>query len=450
MSFGGHIYSKNKNTSLYIAVLNSNGTVKWGANSTLQGVKGVIVPNSVAMDDSGNTYITGYFTDTVALGPVRLASSDFLNLFLAKYDTAGNVAWVQIATPGDKESIGVSLVTDSLGNVYITGGFADTLIIGSKRITTVKYGEDVFLARFSSAGTLSWIKSATLPSYWSYYYYMNTGRLLSIDKAGNLYMAGGFTDTIAFGPDTLYANSYGLFIVKYSPIGKVIWAKTNSPASYSAVKQYYPFSISCSKFGSFYLGGIFGDSIGYNSVEVKSDSAYPAFLFKFDTSGNAICAAAIDRTYPLYAAVGANPIADNVFLSGTLDSASTRATGCHFDTTDLTGINLFTFLAKYTCNTITGANEIRAKSEELRVYPNPNNGVFTISLSHPAAIAGSQTIVEIYNVMGQKVFATCQPQTPEGALIAVNIATQPNCIYFYRVLDESGGLIGEGKIIIQK
>jgi uncharacterized repeat protein (TIGR03803 family) len=95
----------------------------------------------------------------------------------------------------------------------------------------------------------------------------------------------------------------------------------------------------------------------------------------------------------------------------------------------------------------TGINQLSAISEELKVYPNPNNGQFTIQSS----VVSSQWSVQIYNVMGEKVFTeTLLPQTPKGALIAIDLSTQPNGGYLYRVLNESGGLIGSGKVVIER
>ncbi len=94
----------------------------------------------------------------------------------------------------------------------------------------------------------------------------------------------------------------------------------------------------------------------------------------------------------------------------------------------------------------TSVKESPATSESINLYPNPNSGSFTLSLSH----VNDKCTLEIYNVMGQKVNFSCQPRTPKGALIAINMENQPNGIYLYRVLKEDGGLVGEGKVVIEK
>jgi len=91
----------------------------------------------------------------------------------------------------------------------------------------------------------------------------------------------------------------------------------------------------------------------------------------------------------------------------------------------------------------TGIDGINDNSALIVVYPNPNNGQFTIESS-----VGGASSVEIYNVLGEKVF-TRDLSTIKGAN-TININNQPNGVYLYRVISDSGDLLGEGKITLQK
>ncbi len=93
---------------------------------------------------------------------------------------------------------------------------------------------------------------------------------------------------------------------------------------------------------------------------------------------------------------------------------------------------------------ITSINRLSFTRNKLTVFPNPSTGIFTIHF------AGAQNIepknIEIYNVLGERVETQCiaSPQ------ITINLTHQPSGVYFYRVVDENGGLVSEGKLIIQK
>ena len=88
-----------------------------------------------------------------------------------------------------------------------------------------------------------------------------------------------------------------------------------------------------------------------------------------------------------------------------------------------------------------GVDGITSNGGQITVYPNPNNGQFTIQSSLNAV-----STVEVYNVLGEKVFS--------GNLNAgnntINMSNQSTGIYLYRVMSESGTLISEGKISVQK
>jgi hypothetical protein len=106
-----------------------------------------------------------------------------------------------------------------------------------------------------------------------------------------------------------------------------------------------------------------------------------------------------------------------------------------------------------TCISVTttvGIGNIESANGEITLYPNPNKGKFTVQS------LGTQNFVskiEIYNVLGEKVYSAPTQPSPkwEGASFSyeINLSSQPGGIYFYRVLKEDGGLIGEGKFVIE-
>lgn len=76
------------------------------------------------------------------------------------------------------------------------------------------------------------------------------------------------------------------------------------------------------------------------------------------------------------------------------------------------------------------------------VYPNPNNGQFTLRLSG----ADYPELLEVYNSLGQKVFTSMLTSQTNN----ISITDQPNGIYFYRVISQAGEPINEGKLVLTK
>jgi len=90
----------------------------------------------------------------------------------------------------------------------------------------------------------------------------------------------------------------------------------------------------------------------------------------------------------------------------------------------------------------TGINQAGANSKGLRVYPNPNNGSFIMELSG----TNGESSVEIYNILGQTILN----EELLNKSNAINLSSATSGIYFYRVVNENGALLGEGKIVIEK
>jgi uncharacterized repeat protein (TIGR03803 family) len=96
---------------------------------------------------------------------------------------------------------------------------------------------------------------------------------------------------------------------------------------------------------------------------------------------------------------------------------------------------------------VTSVKQLSVVSSQLSVYPNPGNGIFTIQSS----VVSGQWSVEIYNVLGEQVYSkSYQPLATSYQPITFDLSSQPSGIYLYKVIANSGELIGEGKIVIEK
>lgn len=82
----------------------------------------------------------------------------------------------------------------------------------------------------------------------------------------------------------------------------------------------------------------------------------------------------------------------------------------------------------------------------LDVYPNPNNGTFTISLVGNNSTSESAE-VSIYNILGNKMSVINLELQNNSAIIGAGL---DNGIYFISVKDEAGNLYKTEKIIVIK
>ncbi len=89
-----------------------------------------------------------------------------------------------------------------------------------------------------------------------------------------------------------------------------------------------------------------------------------------------------------------------------------------------------------------GANNINTANGNLTLYPNPNDGRFTIQI--PLIIDRDPYLFEIYNVIGDML---AKVQVKSG-LNSVNFSYFSSGLYLYRVIDQNGNLLGRGKVEI--
>jgi Beta-propeller repeat len=235
-----------------------------------------------AMDGLGHVYVAGTFSKTNTIGTNTLipASTDTESVFLAKYDSAGNVLWARHAgDTGTREvdSPHVALAVDSAGNACLTSEFTrSNLVIGSFTLTNtlVTGGSDMYVAKFNSAGDVQWARKSQ--GNGSEY-----GSAVGVDGQGNCYVGGHYTYTtnIAFDGVPLFVTTAnnGIFVVKYNSSGQVQWVRNGVNSSLNCYGMAVDDSGNC-----FITGKTAGNS-DFGTTNLLSGVSF--FLIKYASSG---------------------------------------------------------------------------------------------------------------------------------------------------------------------
>ena len=199
-------------TDIYLAKLNASGVYQWVVKA---GGAGSDRPISIKTDGSGDSYITGFFYGTATFGSTSITSSGLQDVFIAKYDNAGNCAWAKRAG-GSLGDIGNGITVDNSGNVIVTGEFAGTATFGSTTLVSMNNSVDVFNNQLDGNGNFLWAKKGSAPQ-------VDRGLDVAADGSGNIYVTGQFTDTITFD-QIHYNNTYdAIFLIKYNSSGQEQW-----------------------------------------------------------------------------------------------------------------------------------------------------------------------------------------------------------------------------------
>lgn len=100
----------------------------------------------------------------------------------------------------------------------------------------------------------------------------------------------------------------------------------------------------------------------------------------------------------------------------------------------------------HNCNkdTTTGISRITGDKENFNIYPDPNGGIFTLQ----ASVVSRQSSVEVYNMLGEKVYS--HYQISPASNYQIDLSSQPAGMYFYLIKDRDGNLLGNGKFVITR
>ena len=418
--FGSHILTQSISTWLFssypyssppnffLVKFDPEGNVLWTKNAgyATEGIQ-------VVTDLSNNVYIGGGFSSTtIVLDSISLSNSNMSGgIFLAKYNSEGDIIWVQ---SGNSNYNSVSaLAIDLSGNIYMagfcTGG---DLIFGSDTTVDTSFYNVIFLVKFDSMGHSHWVKCGNANSSSG-----NSVTSLTCDLSGDVYMSGGFQSSeIIFGTDTL-ASTTGLnaFLVKYNQFGELIWAKCPSGAK-NIVN-----SIVTDSLNNFYVTGWFDSSIVFSSVDtVTSEGFENLFLAKYDSNCNIIWVKSTGGNYDAYGFSCNMDLHGSIYISGYYSSPTIS-----FEPTILSDSSgtLYScgFVAKFSESTLSLQN--LNKLQDVKVYPNPTSTILTISTTTP------NLQITISNILGQAVYSNCFAQQK----VQIDVSGLPNGIYFLTI-----------------
>ena len=414
--------------SMFLVKYDSSGNVIWAKGAGDQDdVEGTVVNT----DNSGNVYLTGgYDGPSLTLGTITLTNAvssvyEF-DMFLAKYDSSGNVLWA--TGPANGTAVVAHAVTiDASEHIYVLGGFYNrSVIFGTDTLINTGYignynATDVFLVKYDSLGNVLWAKCAggnlgggfggTLPTS------VCSGAGITTDPVGNVYITGEFSDSMTLGAITLADTTSNMFLAKYDPSGNTTWAR-------KATGSNTVYSITSDDTGNIFISGNYRSSITFGTTTLNNgnDTIYSLFLVKYDTSGNAVSVntASCDKAYPY--SISCDP-ANNIYVAGLYNSPDIT-----FSTTTLINTPPYgdMFLAKLKSNLPNNTRIQIINKEKIDIYPNPAHTYLRISATY------NITTIVIANLLGQTVYSNRY----NASQVQVDVAELPTGVYFVKVNEE--------------
>ncbi len=248
------------------------------------------VSMEVRADGGNNAVVCGWFFGSTTFGSggstTSLSSTGSADMFLAKYNTSGNLQWaVKAGGSGFDGANAIAIGEDDC--VYVTGGFSGSATFGTggSAVTLTATGQaDIFIAKYDSTGSLSWARQAggTLTEY---------GIAVEESDSGFV-VVGDFQDTVTFatssGTTTVGSTSsstFDGFIGMFDGLGHCIWVK-----SFGSTDNDFTNAALVDDNNNVYVGGAYRGmstwGAGGGAVTLTSRGKQDAFMAKYDHQGN--------------------------------------------------------------------------------------------------------------------------------------------------------------------
>jgi hypothetical protein len=416
---------------LFIAKLNASGNLSWIKQLT---GKGMSYTQSIQIDAGGNIHLAGFFRETVDFDPgpgtynltsVIDSSAWNTNVYILKLDSSGSFIWARMLG-GTANLIGLEVKVDVSGNVLTSGFFSGTADFnpGAGTYNLTSADRDGFITKLDPSGNFIWAKQFGGKSSAVYIYNM------ALDGLGNVYTSGELlTGEADFDPgagvSTLSALNGENFICKLDASGKFIWAKQIANLITRGI-YLYP-DKDRNLFFTTQFDGTKDFDLGPGTFHLTSDSSWPSAICKLDASGNFVWAKQIGGKHThveCKAIFGDN--SGNIYTSGVFYASVAVDFDPGTDTFHLKANGNFdAFILKLSQPTLGLQDE--HFSQELRSYPNPTSGQFTLTGSEPFR----NPTLTVRNIQGQELFRKSYTATDR---IEVNL-DMPAGLYIAELLD---------------
>lgn len=211
-----YILSSQGSSDVFVHKLDSNGTFQWAKS-----FGGFWNDDSfdAVLDDNGDLYVSGTFSDTVDFDPgegtFELNAIGSTDAFIQKLSSEGELIWVK-GFGGQYEDVIYSICMDDDGGIYTIGDFEGTVDFdpgeGVENYTALS--QDIFIQKLNSVGEFEWARPIVGQN-------SNYGIAIATDNSQNIFATGFFAATADFDPnegsfDLTAELSWDTFVLKWS------------------------------------------------------------------------------------------------------------------------------------------------------------------------------------------------------------------------------------------
>ena len=254
--------------------------------STYLGGGGDDYARGIAVDGSGNAYVTGYTASAnfPTKNPLQASKGASDDAFVAKINPAGSALIYSTYLGGSGSDYGEEIAVDSSGNAYITGYTGPGSFPTKNPIQGSNAGLwDAFVSKINPAGSALVYSTYLGGSGFDY------GQGIAVDSSGNAYITGSTYSTNFPTKNPLQASNKGgmdAFVSKINPAGSELVYSTYLGGSFND----YAEGIAVDTSNNAYITGytISNDFPTQKPIQASSAGSFDAFVTKINAAGTAL------------------------------------------------------------------------------------------------------------------------------------------------------------------
>ena len=229
---GGNIYN-----DFFIFKIDENGNFKWAKQMPNQNTASM-QELTMESDSKGAIYLGGNFTQSVdfdpSVGTAVLSSNGDNDGVVVKLDSNGLFSWVKQFGGAATDKVW-SIEIDNADNILLTGQYNGTVDFDPGTAVfnlTNASNRGCFIVKLNNAGNLIFAKTFSGEAF---------GECITFDAGNNIYISGGFYNTVDFDPgQAIHSLTEGnIFITKLSEAGDYVWASQFQNAILGSYESIY-------------------------------------------------------------------------------------------------------------------------------------------------------------------------------------------------------------------
>jgi hypothetical protein len=240
--------------------------------------------HSVLVDQNNDIYIVGYIQGWAYFGSVNVTTIGTQDAFIAKYSDAGDLIWVKHYGGQSSSASFNSIVVNSMGYKFLGGSFTNQLQIGNYSFSSSN--QQGLVATLDSSDNPLWVSTIVASN-------TNDVSSVTFNNNSDVFVSGFFQGTISLGSSSISTSStsYDIYIAKFSNDGLPMWALQAGPDASSLVNQVAMITDDLLFVGGSLLSSAFFDTTPASSgvFIVEALDLPPNCTMLHNCSGNGVC-----------------------------------------------------------------------------------------------------------------------------------------------------------------